>query len=540
MRNRLRIAHSKTNSDDRFRLPAGYRKGWSMLKKGIVILLILSMLAALLSACGSTSDPGTQADTETKSGEPGSKETDATETEARPEAKFEVPDDLAYDSEFTILTCPGENPTTDFYWVQFGEYSINGDILNDAIYDRNKALEEYLGITLVLNTSGHLTNTTAYENAVTAGDKDGTCDLGVWIDRFALNVAQKGMVLPFSEMEKNYVDLSKPWWYQSVNETLSIDHKLFFAAGYFNLDLFGMMQMLLVNRNIVEDKQLEDPYDLVDSRAWTMDIMYSMMLEAATDVDGDDAMTEEDVWGAVKNGSMWNNNYISVSGEKFVAKDSQDIPYLNMEGNEHLLDILSMLVEDLTAPEVTMEINKAKIYNKGHVYENIVSMFADGHALFAGTSATYMGNIRNSEVDYGIVPFPPYEAIGKNEEYKSYNIVVIAHIVPTTCQDPVRTSAVLEAMAYFSYTGVVPQFVESVLQLRNVRDEKSGDIMRMLNRNMDIELGQAYWYDQIMAGTVSKIFGGGINTYASTLAENKSKIEQAIEASIKVFEELEG
>ena len=52
-----------------------------MLKKGIVILLILSMLAALLSACGSTSDPGTQADTETKSGEPGSKETDAMETD---------------------------------------------------------------------------------------------------------------------------------------------------------------------------------------------------------------------------------------------------------------------------------------------------------------------------------------------------------------------------------------------------------------------------------------------------------------------------
>ena len=101
-----------------------------------------------------------------------------------------------------------------------------------------------------------------------------------------------------------------------------------------------------------------------------------------------------------------------------------------------------------------------------------------------------------------------------------------------------RPCAVLETMAYFSYTGVVPAFVESVLQLRNVRDEKSGDIMRMLNRNMDIELGQAYWYDQIMAGTVSKIFGAGINTYASTLAENKSKIESAIENAVKVFESL--
>ena len=36
-------------------------------------------------------------------------------------------------------------------------------------------------------------------------------EIGIWIDRFALTLAQEGLVIPLDELAESYVNLDKPW-----------------------------------------------------------------------------------------------------------------------------------------------------------------------------------------------------------------------------------------------------------------------------------------------------------------------------------------
>ena len=102
---------------------------------------------------------------------------------------------------------------------------------------------------MISNTSGNLTNTSTFQTAVNSGDDD--VQLGIWIDRFALNLAMNGMVTSINELENYYIDLNNPWWYQTMNEKLTIAGDLYFAAGYFNIDLFANMHVLVFNKDMV-------------------------------------------------------------------------------------------------------------------------------------------------------------------------------------------------------------------------------------------------------------------------------------------------
>ncbi|MBQ7728186.1 MAG: hypothetical protein IJT60_06375 [Clostridia bacterium] len=515
-----------------------------MKRKLIIFLLLAAMLLTVLASCGSSSQTD---ETESSKGtgktpdEPGQETTGEDETQKQ-DYPFGVPEELDFnEADFIILTCPGENETTAFYWTQFDSHMINGDQLNDQIYYRNLAIEEDLNIHLVIDTSGNLVNTDAFSTRVLGGGSD-AFQLGVWIDRFALNMVMNGYVQPIEALTKEagyYVDLDAPWWYQTVNQELTVDHHLYFAGGYFNVDLFGGMQIVLFNQAIVEDKHLDNPYELYDLGLWTMDTMVQMEATAATDLDGDEEMTENDLWGLAYNGSHWNNNFIVVNKQNYIAKDENDLPYLNALGNEELYDILECLLEDVLDKSYAFNMGNAKLYNTGHIYENNVRMFADSKALFAGTCATYMGNLRNATFDYGTVPFPTYHPLEPGDQYRSYNTGVVAHFVPSSSTQDQLVSAVLEEMAYYSYVDVIPAFVDEVLELKNVRDEKSSEILHALNQNLHLELGQTYWYDVVCGSTAHEIITKGMGVYVSAFTSAQSKIEAALDRTIEAFEKLD-
>ncbi|MBR6411425.1 MAG: hypothetical protein IKS35_08595 [Clostridia bacterium] len=509
------------------------------MRKCLIVFLLLCLLLVSFAGCGTPETPAETSDGP-DTGETRVPEPTETESESPPEEILGVPEDVNFDYEFRILTTESEDETSRNALEQFGnDQGIIGDVLSDAIYTRNKAVEERIGITFVLTATGWVTDTSAFETAVMSGGSDHSCDLGIYGDRFALNVALKGMVVPTVELEKEYLDLNRPWWYANMNETLTVASKQFFAAGYYDLSMCAGFHFVLVNRDMIEANNLEDPYDLVDSRNWTMGKMVELMTDAAEDLDGDEIMTENDFFGAAWINAIWYNDFISVSGEKIVKKDSNDLPVFNMPGNERLIDIMEICTQDLTDSYLTFNLNNAKIYKTGHVYEDVVGMFADGKALFAGTTGTYLGKLRNTQVNYGIVPFPTYEKIGSGEEYRSYTNGCLGYIVPTTCEDLSRTSAILETMSYYSSLDVIPAYIESVIQLKGVRDEKSREMLQMMNRNVDLDLAQTYWYDQITEPVVYAIFRDGINSYASHVEARRQAIEQILSNAVKEFEKIQ-
>ena len=492
----------------------------------LAFFLALLLLLSAFAGCGKTDD-SEKGETENGSetaAQSGSPETDAGNTLAVPDKK--------YGREFKILTCPGENETTKMYWVHAGFNQLNGDQVNDQLVDRNNYINEKLGVNMVVDTRGKLTDTSAMQNAVSSGEDD--VQLGIWIDRFALNLAMNGMVSPVSELERYYVNLQNPWWYQTMNKELTLGGDLYFAAGYFNIDLFGGMHVLAFNKDMVNDYALDDPYELVAEGKWTMENMLSMMQIVSTEAEPRDG---ERIWGAVYDNTFWTNNFITVSGENYIKKNQDDLPYLAVIGNERLFDIFSMIVEDLSNNQIADSRLAQTKYNVGHVYENVINMFANEVALFAGTAPVYLDRMRGSNMDYGVAPFPTYEEKQPGDPYSSYITGVVAHFVPSSVRDYEMVSAVLETMAYLSWKNIIPSYVEKVLEIKNERNEESGDMLRMLDRNRVLELGQTYWYDAVIADVILKVLDSP-GRFVSAFTAAQESIEKVLDDTVVAFERI--
>ncbi|MBQ8402498.1 MAG: hypothetical protein IJX14_11285, partial [Clostridia bacterium] len=106
------------------------------MKRTVSLTLVLLMLLGALAGCGSDPAETTASAEDT--------ETAAAETES--ETLYEpddLPADLRYDGE-TITTFGWSGPAT----IEFFTEEMNGELVNDAIYQRNLNVEERLGVQL--------------------------------------------------------------------------------------------------------------------------------------------------------------------------------------------------------------------------------------------------------------------------------------------------------------------------------------------------------------------------------------------------------
>ncbi|MCQ2425963.1 MAG: hypothetical protein MJ070_07445 [Lachnospiraceae bacterium] len=455
------------------------------------------------------------------------------------EATLNVPEELDYDGRtFTVLTCPGENETTKMYNLHFSVEEMNADDLNDGVYVANSRTEEFLNIQFETDTSGALTDTSVYRQHVLADD--GAFDYAIWIDRFALALAEDGMVFSVNDLSDYYVELSNPWWYDSLNKFLSIDGKLYIAAGYSDVSLFGGMVSMLFNKTIASDLQLENPYQLVYDGNWTFDAFYQMLNAAADDLNGDQIMNDDDRWGAVYVDTYWYNPFSAVNEAYIIAKDENDLPYFAALDDEKLYDVYDRVLSDFCDPALSFPVKNSKVYNQGHIYENTVKMFADNKALFTGITPFYFYLLRE-KADYGILPFPKIDAVEAGTPYYSYITGPKAHFAPSTTKDPGFTSAVMEASNYFYYKYAIPNYVDVVLAYKQTRDDDSAFMLDMAIKNRRLELGQTYWWDVSMQGAAGQIWSNknGIGVFTSVFEAGRTKIEDALDRTIDMFEALD-
>ena len=162
----------------------------------LAALLILGMLAS----CSTTEDQPAQAtDTESVTSE-------AVTTAAADEITPDIPEGVRYDGyEFNILTSDEEGTIRASFEIEAEEE--NGDVMNDAVYQRNLALSEMLGVTVRHVQGAYADNgwINDFKKVVQAGD-----------DAYDIFVADQTTVLMNSAtfgLEVSalpYVDLSKP------------------------------------------------------------------------------------------------------------------------------------------------------------------------------------------------------------------------------------------------------------------------------------------------------------------------------------------
>ena len=149
-------------------------------KKTIAVLL----LAAILAGCG-----GETAETERQTS--GADTTGGAAAETVAETETEAADPVADrdfgGADFRITT---SQSGTQHYLFTVTE--LTGDVLNDALYNRTKAIEDKFNIVFAADNveSDAFGAATVFINAVQAGDT--TYDLAMLLERRAFTMAQEG------------------------------------------------------------------------------------------------------------------------------------------------------------------------------------------------------------------------------------------------------------------------------------------------------------------------------------------------------------
>jgi len=142
--------------------------------KIVIPLLLLSSL--LLSACSSTQPDNSNAGTTKNDSEVTSAEEAEATTTNRANVKDTLPADLDFGGKVIKILYRG-----GFDSIEMNSDDITGDIVNDAVYERNTTIQERLNVKFEYNESGTATAQdmpAAIKSSILAGSDE--CDLIAW------------------------------------------------------------------------------------------------------------------------------------------------------------------------------------------------------------------------------------------------------------------------------------------------------------------------------------------------------------------------
>lgn len=461
----------------------------------------LILMVGLLFSC---SDPDTS-NGGNVTGEPGESTTQTENTDVK--VKPDLPD-VTYDGyEFRFFV---RGPEESEHWqVLRNIYTdeIDGEPLNDALYERNRKIEDIYDISISATPSNSTTGTAnEISKWILAGD-DAYDVIIPGMNQFGA-IMMSGVLIDLNELP--HIGWDKPWWDQNLINDLSIGGKLYGMMGDICISTIRSTRILMFNKPMITDYTLDDPYTLVRDHKWTLDKMFEMSQNVSEDINGDGVMDINDKYGYLVQKSATVNLFFS-AGENMSAKDSDDIPYVSIANNERAVNVVTKIMDILTS-------------NSSHVGEDadVKLMFEEGRGLFFGEVLNLVETMREADINFGIIPVPKYDEYQENYYHFSDSWCMALIGVPKTNSDLSRTSVILEALAAESSDTLVPAFYEINLKGKFFRDTESEEMLELINGTRVISMDE--------------IFGWGMHAAIRSLFDNlsydvTSKIESVYEST---------
>ncbi len=484
------------------------------MKRMLCLLLVIFMLIPLISCSNNTLTEENQSDTETL------EETELEDTRVYPS----LPGKDYEGVNITIVNMDNTIPI----WAQRDIYSeeLNGEIINDAVFRRNRNIEEKYNLNIVSNQAldpGAVINK-ANNTA------DGSVDLAtVALKTFAI-LAGSGALVELTTVP--HINLEMQWYDASSIECLSIANKLFGICSDFTIMDNDATTGMVFNKKLLTDFNLENPYDLSNTSKWTLDKLIEMSANISSDVNGDGKMDDNDRYGLLYQRDSMSSIYNGCGGI-IAAKDEDDLPviFINSEASFSILD---RLYDYLYNEEVCFHVMKFFDPKPEGFTNGMTRMFQANSALFMWIRMADVENLRAMTVDFGILPIPKLDET-QDRYYHSVNPYVGAAVVIPKCSpDLERTGVFLEAISAESRYILQPTYYEVMLTTKLTRDNESADMLDIIFNSRIYDNGEIYDFGGIGADLINMTM-----TYnrdmASMYAKKEKSIAKAIEKVITQF-----
>ena len=479
--------------------------------------LTLAITAALMLSAFSCGSGGEGKDSSTSAPDSTGEETTAPEeTDGLPEKDMD---------KFELKIVHFDGNWLSWALTKLDAESETGDRLNDAIYKRNRNMEERFNCEI--NVTGKETITAGdIQSEIMAGDSN--YDVWFMYDNWTLGAVE--YLLPWEELP--YINLDRDWWNPSATEVFNLEGKTYAAAGNYSLSVLSRASGFAFNKEIYNKmNRSENIYDLAREGKWTIDVMYDTAKNAYIDLDGDSSMNENDQYGISGSWKETFWRFLSGSDVRFISKDSNSDPVFDLQKNEAAINKMLKIFDLFTEKGIYYNPQTKDV----HSVQDSEEIFADGRLLFKTVNLFDLEALRTCDIDIGILPCPKYDENQENYYAPSFGaeISVLLKTLPEERKENV--GMLLEALAYDTNANILPEYKEVLLKTKLARDNESEEMIDIILNSISFDFGINAWQNEVGVPIVQRIYVKNDPNVASTLA----KMQKSVDAQInKLVEKL--
>ena len=486
--------------------------------KQITALLLASLLLASCASAGTseveTTGAATDAETTINTAE-------LTEMEKRALMEDDLPEKDFGGKDFRISTKRG-------MMYEIDEEEETGDIIEDALYARNRRIEERFNIKIVpVITEANDGNTHVNEVRKSIMASDDAFDLSATYVFTTGPLVTDGCFLNWLNMPYN--DLSKPWWIGGVNDKFRVGDAIYTATGDMCVSTLKLTYGIFYNRTRGADYDLnESIYDIIREGKWTIDKFIEITRDVYIDVNGDGVRDNGDFYGFTAEKATNLDIYTFAFDIPIIEADDSGVPQLvfNTPKTIEAVEKINKLYWDGTGSYIPED------------YSEPVQMFRSGNALFTTTYLTQaFSSFRDMTDEYSILPYPKWdEAQEKYMTGAMDNYSVLG--IPVTVSDLEMASLITESLNIESYKTLFPTYYEQALQNKYARDAESIEMIDILmaGRNFDFCTlfsssipGMPWLFRELVASKST--------SFASKYKASEKGAQKGLEKVIKAYEE---
>ena len=438
------------------------------MKRLCVLLMLCSLLLSTACGSGAAENPSGNESAET------TVSTDTTEKlSERETVRCSLPEDLKFDGKkVNVLVRDGSEFIIEIFTEQ------TGDVVDDAVFNRNLAVSERLGIEIehtAISDSGGGNVPKAIKESVLAGDEPYQLAFGG--QYYSTSNALEGIY--YNLLDMKYIDPTAPYYSQGFVEAATIHNTLFYITGDASISQTSRSYVTFFNKKLAKVWLPDtDLYQIVRDGKWTWDNFGEMIKNIYSDTNGNGERDIDDFYGLCTTYTVAPLDSLLPSCRIKIAEVDKDGNINLSLNNERTVSMYEMVDQVLNRNDGTY-CNGETQAAQDAAFEQFIALESVFH--FQLLNKTDSG-LRDYTDPYGLLPIPKYDEA--QEEYYTiphdqYSIIY----VPSNCSDPDLVGAFIEAMNYESYKTVTPAYFETALKTK------------YLDGNEDAEM-----YDIIVAG----------------------------------------
>lgn len=348
------------------------------------------------------------------------------------------------------------------------------DIVESAIFKRNKEVESKYGITISVSESSTNGAETDALNSILAGDD--AYDIIFAHSRSVFTYAVQGAAYNINDIST--INLENPWWSPDIRNSCNINGNVFVLDGDFSTGGLSNSMVLFFNKRIFDELGFEYPYEMVREGDWTFDEFAYLAKKGAKDLDGDGIMNPEiDQYGFVSGEWEMPIGILYTGGQRIYSKDDEGRLELSLYTNKTV---------DIYDEFFSLMNNSACFIPLEGVYKG-KQHFGEGRAMMQAATLGAAQSYRAMDDDFGILPYPKFD------ESDDYSSIINGHasmaVIPITVSDVERTGAITEALSAYGREYVIPAFYDVSLKTKAARDDDSGEMMDIIREKTIFDIG---------------------------------------------------